>query len=50
MYWILSVGHIGQHTSTSIMVYDLLDFKTKHRATIYLYLILEDEQKPKQWF
>ena len=30
------------------MADELFGFKSKHRATIYLYWILEDEQKPKR--
>ena len=47
-FW--SVGHMDQHTGRYILADELLDFKSKHRATIYLYWILEDEQKLKQGF
>ena len=38
-FWL--VVHMGQHTGTQILADELLDFKSKHRATIDLYWILE---------
>ena len=39
IYWIWSVGHMGQHTGKKKLADELLGFKSKHRATIYVYWI-----------
>ena len=44
------LGTRGRHTSAPVLADELLGFKSKHRATIYIYWILEDEQKPNQGF
>ena len=41
---------MGRHTSKPVLADKILGFKSKHTATIYIYLILEDEHKPKRGF
>ena len=44
------LGTRGRHTSTPVLADELLSFKSKYRATIYIYCISEYEQKLKQGF
>ena len=39
---------MDRHTSTAVFAIKMMGFKSKHTVTIYIYRILEYEQKPKR--